>query len=628
MKQLWKVILALFFSVLICIPSAFAIFYYTQPMKDVSYEFFSLGEDTGWTVFTDEKGNQTHLASDGYGGYLGLSYSGQTIYYSKNMTEKLDDPMLKIFVVNRTVSVFLDGNVIYTDCPELDNRIGYLTLPMLDYDRAQPVTISLPPDYHGKTLTIAQSTGDSEKQVDDGTVWSCEVMLYCGYAYESSLIASAAQTMLPAVLLFALILFLLAIFIWNTFERMFSLKPVIFALALLFQMCGILSRADFFFEYFRSFPFDLGDLFFYFSIGALLLFVTLYASRLRLLFAAVTALQWISALLYLLTQSEILLEYGKLSVFFMKLPQITGFFALITVLAAAFYLWKCGIRFFRHQIQAALLLTGGYMLFLIACAPFWPDYVSGVFTRIWQETLSLLPDFSLRLLWNLYLISSLAAVFLEFVEQISARRTELAVLSTKNALAMESYENLCLQSEEVMMLRHDTLKHYSLLRTMANEKPGQIAGYLDDLIGQAENVRSVISSRNQILNILLNGKLSAAKAKGIRTEIIRCDAPKKLPLSDAELCSLIVNILDNAINAAGGAQTPYLKLDLHCKDQHFVFSCINSMPHIKTSNKKAPTPDHEYGLKIIRQIMNRFGDNMLLIEQSSTVYQITVIIPF
>lgn len=48
--------------------------------------------------------------------------------------------------------------LIYTDCPELDNRIGYLQLPYLDYDREDPLLVTLPLDYAGKTLTIAQST--------------------------------------------------------------------------------------------------------------------------------------------------------------------------------------------------------------------------------------------------------------------------------------------------------------------------------------------------------------------------------------------------------------------------------------------------------------------------------------
>lgn len=636
MKQLPKMIPAFILSVLLCIPSVFAVFYYTQPMKDVSYDLFRLPDDgeedwssgNGWTVYTrEETGETKELVSDGYGGYTGLSYSGQTFYYSKKLTEVSDSPMLKIDAANRTVSVFLDEEMIYTDCPEQDNRIGYLTLPMLEYDRAEPVKVSLPPDYQGKTLTIAQSTFRSEKQVDDGTVWPCEVTLYCGYAYESGLIASSARTMIPAVLLFALLLFLLAVFIWNSSHGIFLPKPLIFALAVLFQMCSILLKADFFSQYFGTPSFDPAYMFFHLSVGAFLLFLTLYASRLRLLFLTATLLQWLSVLLSAVLGITNLLEYGDFYIFFMNLPQMVGFLTLMAALAGAFFLWKCGDHFFRHMVQTALFLTTGYLLFLAVSIPLFPNYTASVFTRILQEMRMFLPRFSLSLLWNLCLISGLAAVLFDLIEQASKRRTELEVLSAKNRLAVDSYENLCLQSEEIRMLRHDTMKHYLLLQSMAKEDPKQISDYLEELIGQAEAVRPVVSCRNQTLNILLNGKLNTAKAKGIRTEINRCDAPEKLPLSDPELCSLILNILDNAINAAAVSPHPLIKLDFHCKEQHFIFSCENSLSEQLTENKKTPTPEHGYGLKIIRQIMKRFGDNMLSIEQKENIYQIMVVIP-
>lgn len=172
------------------------------------------------------------------------------------------------------------------------------------------------------------------------------------------------------------------------------------------------------------------------------------------------------------------------------------------------------------------------------------------------------------------------------------------------------------------------MKHYSLLRTLAKESPARVAEYLDELISQVEDVRPVVASKNEVLNILINGKLNVASRKGILTEIIRADAPEKLPLSDTELCCLIANILDNAFNSASdpSIKEPYMKLDFHCKNGHFVFCCRNSTSEY-AGNKKTPTPGHGYGLKIIRQIMSRFGKNMLSIEQTKTEYKVTVIIP-
>ncbi len=64
---------------------------------------------------------------------------------------------------------------------------------------------------------------------------------------------------------------------------------------------------------------------------------------------------------------------------------------------------------------------------------------------------------------------------------------------------------------------------------MSKEQPEQISGYLKDLIGQARDIRPVVASRNRVLDILVNGKLSEAAEKGISVEILRSDAPERLP---------------------------------------------------------------------------------------------------
>ena len=64
----------------------------------------------------------------------------------------MESPVLYVDTVNRSVAVFLDGERLYTDCPEQSGRVGELTLPMLGWDRLEPLEISLPSDYLGLSL--------------------------------------------------------------------------------------------------------------------------------------------------------------------------------------------------------------------------------------------------------------------------------------------------------------------------------------------------------------------------------------------------------------------------------------------------------------------------------------------
>lgn len=103
---------------------------------------------------------------------------GQTFYFLREMTEELDSPTLRIDVSNRSISVFLNDTLIYADCPDADNRIGYLELPMLEFDKSESVVVSIPFDYVGHTLTIAQSTPLIPKSKSLKIVFFCPHLHY------------------------------------------------------------------------------------------------------------------------------------------------------------------------------------------------------------------------------------------------------------------------------------------------------------------------------------------------------------------------------------------------------------------------------------------------------------------
>ena len=102
---------------------------YTHPLKNDIYDLSvsSVKEGTeqveskedanGWTAFLMEGEEKTSLFYDGIEGFTGIERPGQTFYYSRVMDQEVDDPTLRIGVVNRNVSVFLDGQLLYTDCP-------------------------------------------------------------------------------------------------------------------------------------------------------------------------------------------------------------------------------------------------------------------------------------------------------------------------------------------------------------------------------------------------------------------------------------------------------------------------------------------------------------------------------
>lgn len=626
----FSVLVAICLSLIIAVPATLAIFCYHQPLEELSSNYFLVSEEEDggggdWRVYEDQQGRQKDLVNDGYGGYTGADSAAQTLYCSKLLTETSDYLTLEITTANRSISIFLDNYLIYSDFPELDNRIGWLTLPMLEYDRDKPFLLSLPQNYQGKTLIIAQSYSSiGEKSDANPTFYPCGVRFYCNYAYESNMIANTSKTMIPAVFFFLLSILLLILYIWNAFMKTLSFPMYPLALMSVFLMGRQLVLAPFYHQYFGYPLIDYSSILYYCSIDAGLLFFTVIFKDFKRLIWTLTICQSISIGLFALAQTEIFFEYADLNMLFISLPCIMGFVSLTISLVCVFLQGRRGYPFFVRMSKIILLLTGCSGICLVASIFIKPDYLPLLGQTLLNELLWLMPNKSLRYLLFLCMTSSILVFSAELIEQRIRYRAENSILAEKNEMAIESYENLRIQTEEIMMLRHDTIRHYTLLQALTKKNPQQAYEYLKELIGQMQKVRPVVHSNHEMLDIIVNGKLALTADKGIATKIVRYETPQVLPLTDAELCSLIMNILDNAINAASQKEVkePYLMLDIHCNNQHFIFSCENAM----ASKHKKDILRQQYGLKIIRKIMKRWGE-MVSVETDEHKYKITVAIP-
>lgn len=98
--------------------------------------------------------------------------------------------------------------------------------------------------------------------------------------------------------------------------------------------------------------------------------------------------------------------------------------------------------------------------------------------------------------------------------------------------------------------RHDYRNHIQMLKVLA--KNGDLDGiqkYLDELDKDLNTIDMVVKTGNAMADAILNSKISLAKSKGI---LVKVDAhiPIKLKMSELDLCIIIGNLFDNAIDAS------------------------------------------------------------------------------
>ena len=98
--------------------------------------------------------------------------------------------------------------------------------------------------------------------------------------------------------------------------------------------------------------------------------------------------------------------------------------------------------------------------------------------------------------------------------------------------------------------RHDYRNHIQTMKVLAaNGDMDAIKAYLDELDTDLNTVDTVVKTGNAMADAILNSKISLAQSKFIT---VLCDAhiPVKLKMSELDLCCIIGNLFDNAIEAS------------------------------------------------------------------------------
>ena len=98
--------------------------------------------------------------------------------------------------------------------------------------------------------------------------------------------------------------------------------------------------------------------------------------------------------------------------------------------------------------------------------------------------------------------------------------------------------------------RHDYRNHIQTMKAYAaSENWDAIKRYLDLLDEDLTTVDTAVKTGNPMTDAILNSKISLAKARNIRV-IADAHIPLKLKSSEIDLCCIIGNLFDNAIEAS------------------------------------------------------------------------------
>lgn len=170
--------------------------------------------------------------------------------------------------------------------------------------------------------------------------------------------------------------------------------------------------------------------------------------------------------------------------------------------------------------------------------------------------------------------------------------------------------------QEIRVKRHD-LKH-QMLNLLTLLQKGEYGKLESDMKQMAEleslNGLFVVNTQNSIIDSFVNNQYAVAKEKGIDFRA-KIDVPAELPFAGEDLCVILGNALDNAIEACerGQVSKPWISIKLIYDGANLLMTLENSFDGTIRKNKKGMqisrktnSQQHGIGTYSIQRVVQKY----------------------
>ena len=214
-----------------------------------------------------------------------------------------------------------------------------------------------------------------------------------------------------------------------------------------------------------------------------------------------------------------------------------------------------------------------------------------------------------------------------------SRQIDKRIAAYQRELIETHYREVENMYRQIRGWRHDYRNHIQMMKVLAaNGDMDALKVYLDELDTDLNTVDTVVKTGNPMADAILNSKISLARSRNIPTQV-DAHIPVKLKMSELDLCCIIGNLFDNAMEASMALpeEKRLIRVYMDVKGTQLYISFTNFTAAKKLSKvgrgfKTSKGEGHGFGLVRMDDIVSRY-DGYLSRNSEDGAFTTEILIP-
>ena len=202
------------------------------------------------------------------------------------------------------------------------------------------------------------------------------------------------------------------------------------------------------------------------------------------------------------------------------------------------------------------------------------------------------------------------------VRSFAAQQSNLEILSLRSKLITDSYHAIETKMKESAALRHEIKHHLTALNALCqkNDMDG-IKELLQNVLEKDERQAQIYFTENFTVNAILQDAALRAAQSDIHFDA-RAELPKELSIPEQDLCILLMNMLDNALEACSkvtDASRRSIQFHADVKHNFLSISCKNTFAEKPKQDhrgrfhtNKSDTLSHGFGIPQMESVARKY----------------------